>query len=392
MKSLNFEILQLDEGSGTRLLIQLTNPKVIPAVLRPLGVSENDPELRGGGGGAAQLAQLGTDTTIAGSYLLNKVLDHPEIAAQLRAMLQNPDEQCNPIYVTMNAHGVEALPWEAMFASPQAFPGLSDGERFLSLSKWPVGRMIGMADAAPFPFNPPLRVVAILSALDVCAAGEWAAVRQALLQNPALPVEMLLVVGEPNLFTSIKNEAIPGLTVSTVPTDVDELRDAVTAFRPHIVHFFCHGSADGGGRLLVATALDWVNKNSDNTLVLQVDELEALAPPSMDPPWVLVLNCCESSTATPGRLSLAFDLVQGRRFPTVVAMREPVRDADANRFTKAFYQGLVTEVAGRIDGSLSGSWNWPQLMVASRREVAKTSGMALTDAAKSHTNWTLPTM
>jgi len=393
MANLVVEISEQYVGEIKQFRIMLKDPPRWPSVYTDLQVSENDPQIKALAGGLLDPGGPGPITATAGGHLLDQLLKDRQIAGCLSQMLATTGTETQPIYISFNTTELEGLPWEALFASQGLAPNLSDSERFLGLSRWPVGRTlsVGPEPAVQAPFAPPLRMAFVLSCLKVPAAPEWSAISAALDRPAAVDTEILVLVGEPEMLTTIPS--IPGRrTVEMVPDTVPALQRRLIEFAPHVLHFFCHGSAAGGGHLLVSPASDHASGRADEPLIIEDTQLMAMAPPPMDAPWLLVLNCCEGAAGGKGQESLGARLVQRGPFPVVVAMREPVLSRDAATFTGALYDRLLPEIAERAAGTRTGPWNWPDLLVDPRREVAGLDGTALSAAAPQHRAWTLPVM
>lgn len=281
-----------------------------------------------------------------GRQLRQALAQHPAIAQMLQLLAMAPPSQVTPIYFYLQAPEAEQLYWEALYDDTQ--------NTFLALDlRWPIGRIADALATQPAPpfykFEGALRLAAVLSALNAPAAAEWDNLRQAIEAAGAagLSVETLLLVGEESLHNAVQsaiaNGALTGVRVKLIDATVDRLEGALDEFKPHVLHFFCHGAVDHGvSRLEVATALDWAAGADVASLVLPVEQLVAL--PAMRQTWLVVLNCCEGGAATPQLHSMAHTLV-ARGAPAAVGMLEPIAAADAHRFCAGFYPALFREIA-----------------------------------------------
>jgi hypothetical protein len=327
----------------------------------------------------------------AGQYLYEAIANgHAELKDELRAALKIAAADRCPVFVRIDGPAdLEALPWEAMCSPGGDFLGLDE--------RWAAGRIVrAAAGGAPWPF-PPLRVAAVLSCLGVPAEAEWAALRDAVgpLARAGLPTEMRLVVSEPGLHETIEREAgagaTPKLSVTFVPPELEELQSAIASFKPHILHFFCHGSAAGTPHLELAVKTDWGPGYPKRGLTVEAGEILKFTDPQHKP-WLVVLNCCEG--AAPGgeeTQSLALNLAYKGGVPAVVAMREPVTSNDASIFTQAFYSEFAHYLTTQTRGG--DAIDWPRLLVKARLGLArKHAGRSTTDAASSTKEWTLPMM
>jgi hypothetical protein len=380
--------------------ISLEEPSVFGSMARPFGARAEDP---------VYLALQGPEPVPdavkeAGRQLYDAVVMHPELAQYLATALQTQLPQRFPIFVEIaTGSGVEALPWETLCTPDGNFLGLDE--------RWSIGRIVdGPATATPYwHLSPPLRIAAVLSCLGVPAADEWRALMNAVASAPALDVQLLVVVSEEQLYDQIKAEIdggkAPGALVEFVPAEPEELQSMVRAFRPHLLHFFCHGSADGSPHLQIAVKSDWVVGAPNDSLLLEAREIRDFTAPTNDPPWAVVLNCCESAMAGSAQdlQSLALRLVYDGGVPAVVGMREPVLSDDASLFANAFYSRLLGDLATYVTGGTAaadssvggkddnGSIDWAQLVVSARTKLAKKNkGLTLSQAAASTKQWTLP--
>ena len=102
---------------------------------------------------------------VVGSKLFTSLVGHPKVSKAFQSALTQHGG-C-PIYLRLESIDAAAFPWESLFDS--------DGGRFLALHPdWPIGRIVTTIDQASRRYvAPPLRIVAVLSATGVDAAGEW---------------------------------------------------------------------------------------------------------------------------------------------------------------------------------------------------------------------------
>ena len=112
--------------------------------------------------------------------------------------------------------------------------------------------VISTAPATPeYQFAPPLRIAAVLSCLDISASGELDALRAAIRAGDTEHVKLLVVASEEQLIRDLQAEMEAGdapevAQVEVIPPDVSALQRLISGFRPHVLHFFCHGSRKGG--------------------------------------------------------------------------------------------------------------------------------------------------
>jgi hypothetical protein len=392
-----------------RIVVQLMNygGKVLLQVAEPLGYP-----------GLSDFVCPGTDpvfsslrsatpdgdvVTAAGRVLFDAVTSSEQVRDILTVALAVQDPERRPIYLNLSdAIAAQALPWEALCTRSGTFLAMQPA--------WPVARMLsGLRKPLTHrTLEPPLRIAAILSCLDVGAEGEWDALRKAV-ESSGAQVRMLLLVSETELHDTIDAMALPWLEVQMVPQEFRDMQALITDFEPHVLHFFCHGLATGGAHLEIATAADILAGTHTSHHRLEARSIRELVQAPKQTPWAIVLNACGSAAldvvATPpgsagdrspddeiaGTHSLAASLVVEQGVPAVVGMREPVIDSDAARFTGAFYAALLTDLAGRIEARDRGiTIDWAAYTVEARADLCRDRGITPDVAAARFQQWTLP--
>ncbi|HKU77100.1 MAG TPA: CHAT domain-containing protein [Pyrinomonadaceae bacterium] len=136
----------------------------------------------------------------------------------------------------------------------------------------------------------------------------------------------------------------------------EELRSAIVEFRPHIVHFICHGVVDGdGGRILLTKPIEEqegseLEADECNAEQLLEDMSDGKAPNNL--PQIVVLNACHTADgAQNGERSAASDikgsyLAMAAEFvaggvSVAIGMAGEIADAACRIFTRNFYQALI---------------------------------------------------
>ena len=137
----------------------------------------------------------------------------------------------------------------------------------------------------------------------------------------------------------------------------EELKEAITEFRPHVVHFICHGVVDkNGGRILLTKPRvdqnggEWEAEECNAEQLLEAMS-DGQAPANLPP--IVVLNACH--TADPienGRnaatdikgsyLAMAAEFVGGG-VCVAIGMAGEIADAACRIFTRNFYQALIKQ-------------------------------------------------
>jgi hypothetical protein len=289
----------------------------------------------------------------------------------------------NPIFIELCSDLPEEFPWEALFHG-----AISDF--FCCRATSPVGRLAGGSylatrwlDGTQINRRPVLRILAVLAAQNVPARGEWDALyaaRQQANQTNKFELDLDVIVCEQSLLHHIQSLKIPVVPLASRQT----LADRIGFFKPHIIHFFCHGSTVGSPHLQLGT-------NSGTAIPYRVSDLQNDLQDKGLELWMSVLNCC-SLGQTSGSGSFARQLV-GPDVAVVIGMAEPINSHFAHVFCKAYYR----EVVGRIDSCfpLAGQTaevEWVEATVQARREVLEdqTGASYTTRNARNHKEWTLP--
>lgn len=358
-----FSIVEMPGADGVmRLGIQLKEPPELPRPQpEPLGLDANDAAFQALRGVPPEGA-----VRAAGRLLYDALTHNSPVARQLSAaqLVQPPDRR--PVFVELATTDGENFPWEALCNNEGRFLGLDE--------RWAVGRIV--ETVVPVDgyrhFDPPLRVAAVLSCLGVPAVDEWIALRTAL-ESSALPIDVLVLVSEDVLHTEIAETAPDWVHVEYVPSTVVEMQSRLQQFNAHVLHMFCHGlSTETSPHLQVATRADWLTGQT-SSLMVESGDIGGFNPPVDALPWLVVLNSCETASATGAEAagSVALNLIYYEGIPAVVGMREPVRSDDATLFTHAFYVQLLPEFAGLLTSpNLPEPVDWARLLVNARAQLA----------------------
>jgi hypothetical protein len=298
---------------------------------------------------------------IYGQKLLQNLRQsHPGLDQVLQANLtQVAAPAKRPLYFMTAVAETEQLYWETLCDA---------GGQFLALdSRWPIARMANPQTAnlkTTFDFTPPLRLMAVLSAINNPAEPEWRRLFEAVenAHRAGLAMDLLVLVGEQALLTEIRQkrdalQAAPGgpsLRVEAIPGTPIELVQDVQAFKPHVLHFFCHGRIAAGVRQLeLARITDWDPADvaaRKSSVVLSLSELTAI--PALQDLWLVTLNCCEGGRAADNVHSLTQALVTSG-VPAAVGMLEPIDARDAHEFCKMFYPAIFETIRTRVETGLA---------------------------------------
>jgi hypothetical protein len=367
-----------------KLLVKIErNPANVPGMTftRPLELSP------------AQLpAWSMTNAVVERGRLLRAALrKHAAIASILDDLGKDPDGSVHPIYVKLNQSDAESITWEALCDANDAFVALD--------RRWPIGRITDPAETEPR--NPPLftlpvRVLAVISALGIQGQiREWQYLRDAVrdARNAGLGIQLRVIVGDAAVYSAIEQEIQahpPGWAeLGSVPEDGNVLVRAIKSWQPQILHFFCHGVAEGSTqRLEFAAALDYQDTTTKRgSALVDAGQLIALSN-GLTNPWLATFNCCEGAQASEELTSLAHQAVSAA-FPAAVAMLEPIDAKDAHEFTRAFYAELFSELLAVGQGSgANAPFEWARLM----REVRITLNKLHDEDASNRREWALPAL
>jgi CHAT domain-containing protein len=277
-----------------------------------------------------------------GTAIWSKLAAHPPVRKALEYALASSQE-VRPIYFLVNAAEAERFSWESL---------CDDNGSFLALDpRWPIGRIAESTvdqTAPALEFTPPLKLMAVLSALKVDAAAQWHKLREAVVKARAngIAIELNVVVGQEELLNEIQADIAAGtlteVSVHPMPLDLIGFDDLLRGFAPHILHFFCHGVVGfGSAELQLGTVNDWAQGVAVASLKLPLSQLRLL--PTLQRVWLVVLNCCSSGQPAGELHSIAHDLVASG-VPAAVGMIEPVGAADADTFAESFYDAVFARL------------------------------------------------
>jgi CHAT domain len=313
-----------------------------------------------------------------GGRLLHSLSRHEGFETALQVALANQDA-C-PIYLRFTTELATEYPWETLYAE--------QGNCFLALERrWPIARIadFGTTEKEVRHFSKPLRVLAVLSAVDVPAEPEWRGLWEAL-KSSQMPFELHVIAGQLSVKQEIEALEDPRLRVSVL-TSRDALLLTMQRAQPHLVHMFCHGNAGTSPMLMLGTPADHVAGRS--SVFLEADTLRGVTPTA----WLLTLNCCEGAGDLRGAPSLTHLLVAAG-FPAVIGMRKPLANTDAHLFTRSFYGSLVAELEERLVEGSEVEVELSSLLHAPRQALRGQldPGADAVKAAGERPNWTFPVL
>jgi hypothetical protein len=325
-------------------------------------------------------ANGGSAVRALGSSLLDSLAAHPAIARAVDAALASQDP-C-PIYLRLHSPLAANYPWESMFSTAH--------DSFLALeTRWPIARIteINPSERDVHFFAPPLRVLAVLSAVGVDAAEEWRRMYARVCEvrdRDGLDVVVRVVAGQHSLKEEIEQLADPGVSVVLLDEKA-RIESEIKRFDPHVLHFFCHGRGAPSPFLELGTPRDHVT--GESRVFIEPNELRIAGLNT----WLVVLNCCRGGSADSGVRSLGHQLVNAG-YPAVVAMREPIDFRDANLFTSAFYGSMLSMLARDLGAGETVQIEWSTVLHGPRQALRDKHGEPPREAAARHRNWTFPVL
>jgi hypothetical protein len=333
----------------------------------------------------------------AGSALFQSLAHHPAVSQAIGTALTQGPGGSSPIYVFVESARADLLPWECLFDEDKGFLALDP--------RWPVARLrdpLAEVDAAKdFVLEPPLRILAVLSAAGATAGRRaearlewnalWEPLRANALSKDGVPVALSVYVGEDTLKEQLDRLIPPArldLRVEYV-SGGEKLVDAVRSEKPHVLHFFCHGASKPTPHLRIGTRADWLAER-EGSVALTGDELWQ-AVDRTDPVWLVMLNCCESAAQSQDARNLAGGLVVSG-FPAAVGMREAFESDNAHLVTEGFYKAMLANLSKIPVGGPPVAIEWPEVLHEPRWALARkhANGMITSLAAREGKHWTIP--
>ena len=342
-----------------------------------------------------QLAPQPGVVEAAGTDLMNQLCSQLDVNRELSKVLN--DGSASSLYMLFEGGIVEApkLPWESLFDKNREFLALD--------SRWPIGRMKKTVQPPPVhslisvdPVSKPLfKILAVLSAQGLCHLDEWEALFQAkqraMNTNAPFEVALSVVVSSNNLEGHIRKQD-PQTTVIRLPKGkVSEIQTAIYNHKPHVIHFFCHGT---DSYLEIADDADYIHGSKRGSIHMYPNDILQPVIRSKCDTWLVMLNCCDSASSTNDTRSLAHNLVS-ETIPVIVGMREPIDRRDASELTQSFYSSLVDEVTStQKSATPTVELEWSNIFGLPRSNIRERSsgGNTTTAAAAEYKEWTLPAL
>lgn len=281
-----------------------------------------------------------------GRELLDALRTQKDLSDALDDALKATGDDVRPLCFKVQGPRAEqlALCWEMLWEKKAQFLALNP--------RWPVVRIADSNKDTSRVFRPPLRIMAVMSALGEEARPEWLGLHEAVLaaREGGLPVHLTVVVGEQLLLDELREVAAtePGtlkvVALRARETITELLRDAP----PHLLHFYCHGYVGNGeGQLELATIGDRAEPEGEarSSVEITISELETLVA-SRDL-WLVTLNCCSGAKDAGDVQSIAQSIVAAGA-GAALGWREPVDARDANLLCRTLYRELLGQLARQL--------------------------------------------
>lgn len=297
-------------------------------------------------GGPAQLLDVSgyagnPNIRMAGQELFERLRANEEAAEALRQLIALPQDLSNPVYLDIDEPNAMTLPWEQLCID----------NTFLSLSwSWQVARLSNpmRPTSKPYVTTPSIRLLAILSALNRPAQAEWRQIKNSVENGIeiGLDITLLVTATETGVRTEVQDYIDAGnghVTLLDPPSTAGDVRGFIQDHRPHLIHFYAHGSRrDGAPVLTMAKTTDWDDPTrSHGSVNLKLEDIGRTAANARA--WLVVLNSCMSAAPENQRLdgedevgSFAAELVASG-VPAAIGHRRAIESNDANRLAKALY-------------------------------------------------------
>ncbi len=352
----NSIVIEIVKAPQDRILVDLYRAPNMP--LNPVGMKELNCSLA-----ALPPWTAGQGVQLRGEQVLQALLDsHADVRQALLSQLDNAQPCRCPIKFWLRHFGrAEQICWEVLW-----------NRKFLALSKWwPIARIAGTEPRAiidlasdPIDKDHPLRILALISAGGVEGKEQWNGLYEAVQsgRKKDFPIKLTVLTGEEALSNQIflQTGVDSNLTVKPISSKIISLERILESESPHLIHFFCHGSATfSSPRLEIATFGSFDrSQDEEKDLILSLEQLAGLE--SIRNAWLITLNCCQGGAASNEIASLTYSLV-AQGVAAVVGMTEELEVLDAHEFCRQFYPEVITTIENavseaRANGSAKLEW------------------------------------
>jgi hypothetical protein len=306
------------------------------------------------------------------------------------------------IYFKFNSPEWEAQAWEALW---------DDTDFFLLRPQRGMARVVDRRDRSSpiFELEQPVRIMAVLSAAGLSNAPQWDALYRAASNHAAsadgIALRLHVLTGEEALADRIRDEIRKSDRLSVSVTNIDAGRvrtisEQIKLFRPHILHFFCHGEIVQGAGVLRISDIDQHRESLINpqpadgtptSFAMDYGAFREIIDRARAQGWLwlTVLNACKlaANAANVARLPQKLALAG---VPVAIGMTEEIDETDAGEFCNAFYASVFLELAS-ISAALQTAdecvLDWAKLLHGPRVSIRDTRA-----PASCNPQWTFPVM
>ena len=274
-----------------------------------------------------------------GAALHKSLCKERELKAAVRHALRAREDDVWPLCFKIEGRLEDRQElWEALWVSEVEFLALRP--------QWPIARLVDSESTARI-YQAPIRVLAIMSALGESAREDWEGIRAAVeeARRHDFPVHVTAIVGERDLLLDLQALEQELAAKRDGWLTVEALGDQRTIDkhledRPHILHFFCHGTVGyGGGSLSLATIADRADGDEAvESVSVDINRLKMLV--SGRKLWLVTLNCCSGAQSRGPTQSLAQIVVESGA-GAALGWRTPVDPEDAHVLCRTVYGALL---------------------------------------------------
>jgi hypothetical protein len=315
----------------------------------------------------------------AGQAIYDRITQNQAIKQALSRMAAvGPGEVFQLLLRVTPGNPGDGLPWETLYLPEKAmFVGLD--------SRWPMARLAGHVGAQGrfAPLSGPVKILAVLAALDRSALPEWEAIYNAATQS-GLDFRIQVLCAEEAVKDVIEEAADARASVEWVPEDPDSLIRKIKKAAPHLLHIFSHASAKGGF-LEIATHTALGLGDPGALVYLDAEHFAAASVPT----WLTLLNACEGAQPTASGRSFAYAITTVGT-PAAIGMRREIDATDAHLFAGAFYAEALDHIAQTLRTGNAEPLDWASVVRMARTRLLP-HGPTATVACTSG-SWTLPVL
>lgn len=345
-------VVAIQTPLGGKPQLYLAKPSGLANAARPVSINPRRFQaLR------ARIDRCGTPEEVQriGKGFLTVLGRHPDIRSSVLPLLNPAQQLPQPVYLYFvhRDEALESMPWETLYAPDVGF--VAQNRRFA------VARAQQYSSTkSEWQFEAPLRIMAVLGASGpddrsrFSGVGQWQGIRDAIL-GQQLQAELEVQTCDTDLRDEVNAAGLPWAR-ATLMHDRAGLFASIQKFRPHLLHFFCHGASEPTPHLQVASYKDWATYQG-GSIVIEAAQLAQQADRHADI-WLVTLNCCESAEFAGGPSSLSLPMIWAMvnaGIPTAVGMRQRIDSAFADSFCSLFYDELLGDFRIWLSAAAAGN-------------------------------------